>query len=102
LIDNPAEQFRKQVEGVLEKGNGPKAARFAFACLRVIPGVGGAIAGVAAAWSEKEQPQYNRILAARLKLQEDEVREIWLTVFKVMARLDQNDERIRERIESPD
>jgi hypothetical protein len=102
MIDDPAEQFKKQVEEALAKGNGPRAARFALACLGAIPGVGGVIAGTAATWSEKEQAEYNRIFAAWLKLQEDEIREIGLTIFEVMARLDQTDEEIRKRIESPE
>jgi hypothetical protein len=73
-----------------------------LACLGAIPGVGGAIAGVSATWSEKEQAEYNRIFAAWLKLQEDEIREIELTIFEVMVRLDQSDEEIRKRIESPE
>lgn len=102
MIDDPAEQFKKQIDEALAKGNGPKAARFALACLGVIPGVGGAIAGVAGTWSEEEQAQFNRIFSAWLKLQEDEIREIGITIFEVMARLDQSDEEIRKRIESPE
>lgn len=102
MIDDAAEQFKKQIEETLAKGYGPKAARFALACLSAIPGVGGAIAGVSATWSEKEQAEYNRIFSAWLKLQEDEIREIGLTIFEVMVRLDQSDEEIRRRIESPE
>ena len=102
MIDNPGEQFNKQIEEILSKGNGPKAARFALACLGVIPGSGVQCwAGVAGAWSEQEQAEYNRIFNAWLKLQEDEIREIGLTIFEVMARLDHTDEEIRKRIESP-
>lgn len=102
MIDDAAEQFRKEIDEALAQGNGPKAARFALACLGVIPGIGGAIAGAAATWSEQEQAEFNRIFSAWLKLQEDEIREIGITIFEVMARLDQNDEEIRKRIESPE
>lgn len=102
MIDNPADQFKKQLDEVLLHGNGPKAARFALACLGAIPGIGGAIAGIAGTWSEQEQADFNRIFAAWLKLQEDEIREIGMTIFEVMARLDQNDEEIRKRVESPE
>lgn len=102
MIDDPGEQFKKQLEEVLANGNGAKAARFALACLGAIPGVGGAIAGIAGTWSEEEQARYNRIFSAWLKLQEDEIREIGITIFEVMARLDQTDEQIRKRIESPE
>src|ERR1700723_2330224 len=102
MIDDPGAEFKKQIEEVFAKGNGPKAARFALACLGAIPGVGGAISGMAATWSEQEQAEYNRIFAAWLRLQEDEIREIGLTIFEVMARLDHTDEEIQKRIESPE
>ena len=82
MIDDPAEQFKKQLEDALGKGNGPKAARFALACLGAIPGVGGAISGAAASWSEEEQAEYNRIFAAWLKLQEDEIRASLLRILR--------------------
>jgi hypothetical protein len=102
MIDNPADQFQKQLDEALAKGGGPKAARFALACLGSIPGIGGAITGAGSAWSEEEQAEYNRIFSAWLKLQEDEIREIGMTIFEVMSRLDQNDAEVRKRIESPE
>jgi hypothetical protein len=103
MLDNPAEQFRKQLDEVMADGGGPKAARLALACLSgIIPGFGGVIAGVSATWSEKEQAEYNRIFSAWLKLQEDEIREIGITIFEVLARLDHTNEEIRKRIESPE
>jgi hypothetical protein len=102
MIDDPADQFKKQLDEALSHGVGPKAARFALACLGVIPGIGGAIAGIAGTWSERDQAEFNRLFAAWLKLQEDEIREIGMTIFEVMARLDQNDEEIRKRVESPE
>ena len=101
-IDNPSDQFKKQLDDALASGLGPKAARFALACLGVLPGIGGAIAGVGSAWSEQDQEEYNRIFTAWLKLQEDEIREIGTTIFEVMNRLDRNDEEVRKRIESPE
>jgi len=102
MIDDAAEQYKNQLDDALAHGNGPAAARFALACLGVIPGIGGAIAGAAATWSEREQAEYNRIFQAWLKLQEDEIREIGITIFEVMARLDHDDEEVRKRIESPE
>jgi hypothetical protein len=102
MIDDLSSEFRKQLDDALSKGVGPKAARFALACLGAIPGVGGAISGVGSAWSEQEQSEYNRIFSAWLKLQEDEIREIGMTIFEVMSCLDHNDEEIRKRIESPE
>jgi hypothetical protein len=37
-----------------------------------------------------------------MKLQEDEIREIGITIFEVMARLDQHDDEVRKRVESPE
>jgi hypothetical protein len=102
MIDDPAEQLRKQIDEALAHGTGPKAIRYALACLGAVPGVGGAIAGIAGVWSEREQEDFNRIFRAWLKLQEDEIREIGLTIMEVMARVDQNDENVRKRMESPE
>jgi hypothetical protein len=102
MIDDPSDQFKRQLDEVMTRGNGPKAARFALACLGAIPGVGGAIAGIAGTWSEQEQAEFNRIFSAWLKLQEDEIREIGTTIFEIMARLDHTDEAVRKRIESPE
>ena len=102
MIDNPADQIKKQLDEALSHGGGPRAARFALACLGAIPGIGGAIAGIAGTWSEQEQAEFNRIFAAWMKLQEDEIREIGMTIFEVMERLNQNDEETRKRVESPE
>lgn len=102
MIDDPSEQLKRQLTDAMRHGAGPKAARFALACLGAIPGVGGAIAGIAGTWSEQEQAEFNRIFEAWLKLQEDEIREIGLTLFEIMSRLDQTDENVRRRVESPE
>ena len=91
------------LEQLLDAGVGPKAARFALGCLSgLIPLAGGAIGAAAGAWSEAESARFNRVLATWLKLQEDEMREIGVTLVEVMTRLDQDDDTIRDRIESPD
>lgn len=99
---NQKGKLKKELDKALKGGFGPKAARFALACLSAIPVAGGAIGGVAGAWSEKEQDHFNRIFASWLKLQEDEIKEIGVTIMEVMIRLDQNDENIQKRIESPE
>ncbi|MEJ0001883.1 MAG: hypothetical protein WDN09_01710 [bacterium] len=94
--------LRKQLDEALESGSGPKAARFALACLSAIPVIGGAIGGIGGSWSEKEQENLNNIFGTWLKLQEDEIKEIAITIMEVMARVDQTDEKIRERLQSPE
>lgn len=100
--DNQKEIIKKEIDEALKCGAGPKLARYALACLSAIPVGGGAIGGIAGAWSEKEQNHFNRIFASWLKLQEDEIKEIGVTIMEVMIRLDQTDETIQKRIESPE
>jgi hypothetical protein len=100
--DNDEEDVRKELEKAIEGGAGPKAARFALAVLGgLMPYAGGALGGVAGVWSDSESEYFKKILAKWLKLQEDEIKEIGLTLYEVMTRLDHTDEKIRERIESP-
>lgn len=96
------DQLNAELDKALEGGNGPTMARFALACLSAVPIAGGAIGGIAGVWSEKEQARFNEIFATWLKLQEDEIKEIGRTIIEVMIRVDQTDERIRRRIESPE
>jgi hypothetical protein len=74
----------------------------ALACLGGIPVVGGVFGAGAVAWSEAEQARFNRILATWLRLKEDELREIGQTRLEVVSRVDTGDERIRDRVESPE
>lgn len=63
---------------------------------------GGAIGGVIGLRSEKDQQRFNEIVHMWLKTQADELEEISKTMFEVMDKLDLEDERIRQRIESPE
>ncbi len=95
-------RLREELERVLKSGGGPKAMRFALAVLSgAIPWVGGIASGVAGAWGEQNQAEFNEILQAWLKLQEDEIKEIGITMAEILMRLDLNDETIAERIRSP-
>ncbi|MBS1982881.1 MAG: hypothetical protein JST16_01810 [Bdellovibrionales bacterium] len=97
------EEVKKELEDALSSGNGPKLARFALAVLSgAIPYVGGVIGGASGAWSERENERFQRILKTWLRLQEDEIKEIGQTLAEVMMRLDHNDEKIQNRIESPE
>jgi hypothetical protein len=97
------DEIAREIEEALRSGNGPKVARFALACLGgLVPFAGGALGGAAGTWSESEQAHYNRIFASWLKLQEDELKEIAMTMAEILTRLNLNDENIRKRIESPE
>ncbi len=91
-----------ELSEALSHGYGPRFARFALACLGGIPGVGGVFGAAAGAWSEAEQERFNKIFASWLKLQEDEIREIGITIVEILGRLDLTDEQIRRRLESPE
>ena len=96
------DSLREEMEKALRGGAGPKLARFALACLSGVPFVGGAFGGVAGIWSEADQARLNKLFAAWLQLQEQELREIGVTLMEVMARLDPNNPEIQKRIESPE
>lgn len=97
------EELRKELEKAIGGGAGPKAARFALAVLGgLIPLGGGVVGGAAGAWSEAEADYFRKILKRWLELQEEEIREIGVTLYEVMIRLDRADEKVRERIESPE
>lgn len=95
-------KLEQELNEALARGYGPRVARFALACLGAIPIAGGAFAGAGSAWSEADQEHFNKIFAAWIKLQEAEVIEIGLTIAEILTRLNLNDEKIRERIESPE
>lgn len=95
------DQLKIDLENSLKNGVGPRAARLALSILGgMIPGAGGLVSGAASAWSEKESENFQKIVAAWLKLQEEEIKEIGQTLFEVMIRLDLNDKKINERIKS--
>ena len=99
-MSDEKEQLSKDIEKALKGGTGPAVSRFALACLGGIPFAGGAFGGAAGAWSEKEQNRVNKILNAWIKLQEEEIKEIGITMTEVMIRLDVNSKEVEERIQS--
>jgi hypothetical protein len=95
---NPAEE----ITTALSKGYGPRIARFALAVLGgAIPLAGGVFSAGAGAWSEAEQAHFNKVFASWLQLQQDEIKEIGVTIAEILTRIDLNDEHITGRIESP-
>ena len=77
-----------------------KVARGILAAASATPIVGGILAAAAGAWSEHEQEQVNRVLQQWLQHLEQELREKGQTILEIMARMDMQDEEIRNRIES--
>ncbi|HAU4227267.1 TPA: hypothetical protein F7139_03290 [Legionella pneumophila] len=67
-----------------------------------VPLLGGGLSAIAGYWSEKEQEKANKFYEHWLGMLEDELREQYKTVIEIMARLDLQDKKIVERIESPE
>lgn len=86
-----------------ESSSGKKFARAGIQAVGgAIPGIGGLLSAAASAWSEHEQAQVNKVFQQWLQMLEDELREKGRTIFEIMSRLDVQDEKIKERIESPE
>jgi hypothetical protein len=100
--DKSPEEIRADLQDALSANDGSKIVRFVIAVASgLIPWVGGAVGGVGGLWSEAEGDHFKKVLAAWLKLQEEEMAEIGRTLIEVMQRLDLNDEKIRARVQSP-
>lgn len=97
---------RDRLRAEIEKALGSSGPMFARCLLSAIGGgiplVGGAMGGAAGAWGEHEQARINDLLNTWLKLQEQELREIGVTLLEVITRLDAQDAEIRQRIQSPE
>jgi hypothetical protein len=100
--DDEQNQLEQDLNKALTRGHGPRIARFVLALLSGIPAAGGVFSGAAGAWSENEQEFFNKVAGSWLKLQQDEIREIGITIAEILSRLDLNDEEIRKRLESPE
>ncbi len=65
-----------------------------------VPVVGGLLSAIAGAWSEREQAKVNKFFVQWVRMLEEEIREKEATVIEIMARLDLQNEKIAERVES--
>jgi hypothetical protein len=88
----------------LPKGaTGSAMTRFGLnAVSGAIPLAGGLLSAAASAWSEREQARINEFLHLWLKMLEAELAEKQQTILEITARIDMRDEKIAERIASPE
>jgi hypothetical protein len=88
----------------LPKGiHGGRAIRAVLnAAGKAIPFVGGVLSAISGAWSEKEQEKINSFFEHWLHMLQTDMAEKAQTVLEIMARLDMNDEKIAERVASPE
>ena len=77
-----------------------KAIRGGLSVPGAIPFIGGIFSAAADAWSEKEQEHINQILEQWLQHFEQELREKGQTILEIMARLDMQEEKVRDRVGS--
>ena len=88
-------------DGPPEEGNTPKVVRGALQIAGgAVPVLGGILSALAGAWSEREQAKVNRFFEQWVRMLEDEIREKEATVIEIMSRVDLQDEKIAERVES--
>ncbi len=89
--------------GELPEGqNWEKAARGALQMAGVVPFAGGVFSALAGAWSEREQARINKFLHAFIEMMRDQIREQQKTFAEIVERVDMQDEKTEERINSPE
>lgn len=96
----PEEIDKDALDGDSGKKKAAKAALTAIG--GAIPFVGGLISAGIDHWSEQEQENVTKIFKQWLQMLEDELNEKGKTIAEVVARLDMHDEKLKQRIESPE
>ena len=77
-----------------------KAVRFGLQSVGGVAPVGGLLSAVAGAWSENEQEEVNKFFKYWLQMLQDDIKEKERTLVEILARLDLNDQQIKDRINS--
>lgn len=85
-----------------EQTTGKKAARGALQALGAVPFAGGLFSAAAGYWSEHEQQKVNEFLHQWMQMLQEELAEKEKTVMEIMARLNLQDEKISNRVSSPE
>ena len=67
-----------------------------------IPFAGGILSAAASAWSERDQQRVNEFLHHMIAMLQAEMQEKEKTILEITARIDMNDEKVSERIKSPE
>ena len=82
---------------------GGVAARAALNALSgAIPLAGGLLSAAASAWSEKDQAKVNDFLHHLMEMLAAEMHEKHQTIVELTSRIDMQDEKISERVKSPE
>ena len=81
-------------------GSVGKITRGALQTAGSVPIIGGLLTAAASAWSEHEQNKVNRFFEQWLRMLRDELQEKETTIIEIMTRVDLQDEKIAQRVES--
>lgn len=79
---------------------GPPGAPVAVSSAGSPSRLGSLLPSVSGSWSQHEQAKINRFFAQWMKMIEDEIREKEATVIEIMGRLNMQDEKVSQRVES--
>jgi len=96
------EELRANIEKALAAGSAPTLLRLLLACAGAFVPPVGVAAAAGSAWGEFDQAKVNKMLGAWIKLQEKEMEEITRTMGEVLQRLNLQDEKVEERLRSPE
>ena len=97
---NPSMNNENEKMKIPESSKSGKIARGALQVGGAVPVVGGLFSAIAGAWSEKEQENVNKFFKYWLKMLEDELKEKEATIIEIIARLNLQDEKISQRVQS--
>lgn len=99
-MDNNSE--KSEFLDSLDNGVRSSVAKVVLSALGGVPVVGSLIGAAGTAWSEYDQWKFQKLLLNWLKLQEEEINEVGQTLAEVMLLVDQTDEMVNQRMQSPD
>lgn len=95
--------FSRGISDLPKEGKGASVARIALNSVSgAIPLAGGLLSAAASAWSEKEQAKINEFLHHWLQMMAAEMEEKKRTILEITARIDMRDEKISDRVKSPE
>ncbi len=102
-MTDDSQKIRKDMEKTTSEGKSKKGARYALEALGgMIPFAGGYFGAASSAWSDHKQKQYNKLLETWMKLQEEMMKEMGMTIAEIYERIDMTNEKVHDRVESPE
>jgi len=96
-----AEQVMEELKEAASGGRKRRYARFVLAALSSIPWVGGFLSATAGLDAEMQQERFNELHLLWLEEHKEKIQELGKTLSRILNRLEQFDEEIKGRIESP-